>query len=61
LLGGDCIEILKTFSQVGQGEHGHDLVAVHLVALRVDGQAAVGVAVVRDAQVGAEFGDRGPD
>ena len=34
----------------GQGEDGHDLVAVDDLAGRVDGQAAVGVAVVGDAQ-----------
>ena len=37
----------------GHGEDGHDLVAVHLVAFVVHGQAAVGVAVVGDAEVGA--------
>ena len=35
------------------GQDGHDLVAVHDVALVVNGQAAVGVAVVGYAQVGA--------
>ena len=34
-------------------EDAHDLVAVDLVALGVDGEAAVGVAVVGDADVGA--------
>ena len=37
----------------GDGEDRHDLVAVHFVAFVVHGEAAVGVAVVGDAQVGA--------
>ena len=36
-----------------QGQHGQDLVAVDDLAGGVDGQAAVGVAVVRDPGVGA--------
>ena len=37
----------------GQREHHHDRVAVDRPAARVDGQAAVGVAVVGQAEVGA--------
>ena len=39
-------------------EDGHDPVAVDVAPGRVDGQAAVGVAVVRDAEVGAVLDDR---
>ncbi len=42
-----------------QREHGEDLVAVDLVTGVVHGQAAVGVAVVRDAEVRAVLDDRG--
>ncbi len=42
-----------------QRQHGEDLVAVHLRAGVVHGQAAVGVAVVGDAQVGAVLDDGG--
>src|ERR1700730_11212324 len=35
------------------GEHGHDLVAVQRLPVRVDGEAPVGVPVVGDAGVGA--------
>ena len=37
----------------------HDLVAVDDVAVGVDGEAAVGVAVVGDAEVGAVLARRG--
>ena len=42
-----------------QGEYGEDLVPVDLGARVVDGQAAVGVTVVRDAEVGAVLDDGG--
>ncbi len=42
-----------------EGQDGEDLVAVDLLARRVHGEAAVGVAVVRDAQVGAVLDDGG--
>ena len=42
----------------GHGEDGHDLVAVHFAALVVHGQAAVRVAVVGNAQVGAVLAGR---
>ncbi len=45
----------------GEGQHREDLVAVDLLAGRVHGQAAVGVAVVRDAEVGAVLDDGGPE
>ena len=44
----------------GHGEDGHDLVAVHFVAFVVHGEAAVGVAVVRDAQVARRASQRLP-
>ena len=37
------------------GDHGHELVAVDDVALLVDHQQAVGVAVERDADIGAHL------
>ncbi len=43
----------------GDGEDGDDLVAVHLVAVGVGGQAAVGVAVQGDAEVGLVLLHRG--
>ena len=42
----------------GEREDGQDPVAVDVGAGRVDGEAAVGVAVVRDAEVGAVLQDR---
>ena len=45
---------------MASAEDGQDLVAVDLVALRVHGQAAVRVAVVRDAEVRAVLDDGGP-
>ncbi len=44
-----------------QGEHGEDLVPVHLLAGVVHGEAPVGVPVVRDAQVGPVLDDGGLD
>ncbi len=44
----------------GQRQDGHDLVAVDLFAVGGDRQAAVGVAVERDAQVGTVLQDGGP-
>ena len=41
----------------GQSEHGHDLVAVDRRARGVDGQAAVGIAVVSDTEIGSVFPD----
>jgi hypothetical protein len=41
----------------GDGQHGHDVVAVDDPAVGVHRQAAVGVAVVRNAQVGAVLAD----
>ena len=38
--------------------HGHQLVAVDQMAVLVDDQHAVGVAVERDADIGAQFADR---
>ena len=41
-----------------QRRHGHDLVAVHQGAGGVHGQATVGIAVMRDAQVRTGFPHR---
>ncbi len=43
----------------GEGEHGEDLVPVHLLAGVVHGEAPVGVTVVRDAEVGPVLEDGG--
>ena len=39
----------------GAGDHGHELVAVDHLALLVDDEDAVGVAVERDADIGAHL------
>ena len=40
-------------------DHGHQLVAVNDLALLVDDDDAVGVAIERDADIGAHFLDLG--
>ncbi len=59
--GDDRVRAQRALLAHGERQHGEDLVAVDLGALVVHGQAAVGVAVVRDAEVGAVLDDGGAE
>lgn len=58
--GGDE-RVLEQLTRVAHGEREdrEDLVAVDRLTLGVHGEAAVGVTVVRDAEVGTVLADRG--
>ena len=54
----DGILFESAFGLQFHGTKEHDLIAVHILALFVDSQAAVGVPVISNADIGTVFQDR---